>query len=96
MSRDLRDLLHGIVEQEDLIRAWAVEVSPGGSSLRAQTRRTFDQEEDALRAADLLLDELVRNSRREVRAAVPGATPQEITPDQRQWRGFVDVELGPL
>jgi hypothetical protein len=96
MSRELRDLLSGIVEKEDLIRAWAIEVGPGGSSVRAQTRRSFERREDALWAAHLLLDELVRNSSREVRAAVPGTTPQQTGPDHREWRGFVDVELAPL
>jgi hypothetical protein len=96
MSRELRDLLSGIVEKEDLIRAWAVEVGPGGSSLRAQTRRSFERREDALRAAHLLLEELVASSHREVRAAVPGATAQETAPDHEEWRGFVDVELAPM
>lgn len=95
MSRDLGVLLHGIVEQEDLIRAWAVEVGPGGSSLWAQTRRSFSRREDALAAARLLLDELVRNSRHEVRGAAPGTAVQEAW-GGREWRGIVDVELAPL
>jgi len=95
MSRELRDLLHGIVEREDLIKAWTIEVAPGGSLLRAQTRRSFAREEDALRAAHLLLDDLVRSSRWEVRAAMPGTTADETNPYQQEWRGFVDVELGP-
>jgi hypothetical protein len=93
MSRELHDLLHGIVEKEDLIRAWTVEVGPGGSSLRAQTRRSFRRREDALDAARGLLDELVHDSRAEVRAANTGTTAHE----QRHahlWRGVVDVELG--
>jgi hypothetical protein len=95
MSQDLGVLLHGIVDQEDLIRAWAVEVGPGGSSLRVQTRRSFRRREDALSAARLLLGELVRNSRQEVRGAVPG-TAVDGDPDGQEWRGIVDVELGPL
>jgi len=95
MSRDLGVLLRGIVEQEDLIQAWAVEVGPGGSSLRAETRLSFPRREDALAAARLLLEELVRNSRHEVREAVPGTALQGAR-DGDQWRGIVDVELAPL
>lgn len=92
MSRELRDLLGGIVEKEDLIRAWAVEVNPGGSSLRAQTRHSFARREDALWAAQVLLGELVRDARREVRAAVPRTTAH----GEQQWRGVVEVDLAPL
>jgi hypothetical protein len=92
MSRELRDLLGHIVDQGDLIRGWAVEVGPGGSSLRAQTRLSFERREDALQAAHVLRDELVRTTSREVRGAVPGTTPQPA----REWRGVVEVEMAPL
>lgn len=95
MSRDLDVILHRIVEQEDLIQSWTVEVGPGGSSLRAQTRHAFPRREQALAAARLLLEELVRNSRHEVRGAVPGTAVQPASRGQ-EWRGFVDVELAPL
>lgn len=95
MSRELGDLLRGIADKEDLIRAWAVEVGPGGSSLRAQTRRAFPRREDALAAARGLLDELVRNTGRQVRAANPGTTAHEQK-HAGLWRGVVDVELKPL
>jgi hypothetical protein len=93
MSREMSDLLRGIAEREDLIRAWAVEVGPAGSSLRAQTRRSFQRREDALDAARRLLDELVRSSDRPVRAANPGTAVHEQ--HGHQWRGVVDVELAP-
>jgi hypothetical protein len=93
MTRELRDLLCDISDKHDLIRAWAVEVGPGGSSLRAQTRRSFGRREDALRAANTLLDAQVSDNSREVRAAVPGTTAHD---DNEEWRGTVDVELAPL
>ena len=96
MSREFRDLLHGIVDKEALIRAWTVEVSPAGSALRAQTRRAFQRREDALAAAHTLLEELVRSSHREVRAAVPGTTAHVAGERGKEWRGVVDVHLAPL
>lgn len=95
MSRELGELLRGIADREDLIRSWAVEVGPGGSSLRAQTRQSFPRREDALNAARGLLEELVRTSGRQVRAANPGTTAHEQH-RQELWRGVVDVELKPL
>jgi hypothetical protein len=96
MNRELCELLRGIGEKEDLIRAWAVEVSPTGSSVHAQTRRSFRRAEDALAAARTLLDELVQDSRRRVRTAAPGTTIDDLTDQGRAWRGVVDVELAPV
>lgn len=96
MNRELCNLLRGIGEKEDLIRAWAVDVTPVGSSVHAQTRHSFRRPEDALAAARILLDELVQDSRRQVRAAAPGTTMHDIPDQGRTWRGVVDVELARL
>jgi hypothetical protein len=95
MNRELCNLLRGIGEKEDLIRAWAIEVTPVGSSVHAQTRRSFRRAEDALDAARSLLDVLVQDSRREVRTAAPGTTRHDQPDRGHEWRGVVDVELAP-
>ncbi|MGY2874450.1 hypothetical protein ACVW00_001640 [Marmoricola sp. URHA0025 HA25] len=96
MSRELRDLLRGIVEKQDLIQGWAVDVGPGGSALRAETRRVFGSRDAALDAARRLLDELVRSSPREVIAAAPTTVVDQERRDGQAWRGVVDLDLAPL
>lgn len=96
MNPELCDLLRGIGDNQDLIRAWTVEVGPAGSSVHAQTRHSFRRPDDALAAARELLDELVRDGRRHVRAAAPGTTRCERPGQGREWRGVVDVALAPM
>jgi hypothetical protein len=96
MNRELCDLLRGIGDNQDLIKAWTVEVGPAGASVHAQTRLSFRRPDDAFAAACALLDELVRDGRRHVRAAAPGTTACERPGHGREWRGVVDVALAPL